>query len=90
MKLGSVVCRAFFAGTAVSQGFARCGFSRRKTTKKIYRLSQHGLRDCFSAPGSTVGIQKEIPPRRGACDCLICDRDRVRHRTAVTLSFARV
>jgi hypothetical protein len=31
-----------------------------------------------------------IPPRRDACECLICDRDRVGHRTVVTLPFARV
>ena len=63
MKLGSVVCRAVFGGTAVSQGFARCGFSQRKTTKKIYRLSQRRLGDWFSEPGSTMKLQRKS--RRG-------------------------
>ena len=44
--------------------------------------------NCSTAQEARWG-HKKIPRRRDAGDCLICNRDRVRHRTVVTKSFAR-
>jgi hypothetical protein len=42
-----------------------------------------------TALGGAVGFIKKHPAAAGCLDCLICDRERVGHRTAVKLSFAR-
>ena len=45
--------------------------------------------DVSTVRGSRVACIKK-PAAAGCLECLICDRDRVGHRTAVKLSFARL
>ena len=86
MKLGTVVCRAVFASYCGLAGVREVRCFPGKDHEKDLSFESTPIARLLYCAGKHGGIQKKA--RCG--DCLICDGDRVWHRTAVTLSFARV